>query len=224
MPKITKKGTTVNYSLQKRIRGLLHQKLSVWLDWCYGIVDCASCRNDWHKRARINGAEPRRSNGCSSRSLYTLAVGKPRVIAMKEVVQSLRPALKVTAFQQSFRPNEDEDRATRVGKSRVEVVFCGASNVEIDRALQGYAVKNNIRYASGVYRNLEVGAFSSVPPELRLETGPSPVWAGSGALSGVLALYSALVTQFNFFGGIPELKNMSQRKVAQILSGGGLTR
>lgn len=135
---------------------------------------------------------------------YDRHIGAPKVEAMREVIADVRPSTDVQTNESFFSLEEHMDTISE------GVVFDGVNDQEATQALSQAVRAKELRYATGFYNGLVVGASDEFVPGTSVRSGAQiPVWGAGAALSGLLAFHAALLAPFTFVGnpsniGIPD--------------------
>jgi hypothetical protein len=140
-------------------------------------------------------------------------VGQPKVLALSELIKELRPDASVETHAKLFTLQD--------AKALQGVVFDGTNDMELARGLPSVARDRGFAYITGFYKGATAGVMSSYMPGLHFESGKNvPVWTGSAAFSGILALHSAFLEPIAFIGS-PSKLNMSRKELGPLVSAMG---
>ncbi len=135
-------------------------------------------------------------------------VGQPHSEAMAAIVRRFRPDVAV----EPHGPFDPIQHAALLEG----IVFNGAPGRDLEDAIVKIARERGLGYFSGVYSGLDFGVFDFTPQNLRTTDEPGAFWTGVGALSAIIALYSAFFEVVNFYGS-PSRFNMSSNEVEKTL-------
>lgn len=136
-------------------------------------------------------------------------VGKAKAEALRSTILSFRPDASVQAIMQFVTPEHID--------MLKGVVFDGTNDERLAAYLPDAIRQRGQTYVTGFYSDNLVGVAQNHISGLTFKTGNEvPVWAGSGAFSGALALYSAFVEPITFVG-TPASLNMATDRAATAL-------
>ena len=204
--------TAVDYSLQSKISGLQVPDV-------ISVVGCGGFGSWPALFAALSGVkklvvfDPAQIDSLDlARTPYPASyLGKAKVTALRDLIVHLRPDVSVETHEQLFATKD-------FGLIQGPILFDGTNDPELGEALSKSAEQRKFRYVTGFYIGENVGVMNSYAGAPKFESGKNvPVWIGTAALSGILALNSAFHEPFSFLGSTREL-NTSSQKMAKKLS------
>ena len=194
----------IDYSLQERVEGLtIPDAITVVGCGGFGCWPAFFSAMAGVKELLLIDAGDVEANDLV-RTIYRPSdIGRPKAEALAELIQTYRPDAQVTAQKRFVEPTDDD---IFVGS----VLFDGTDYAPLSSVLPQAARSHNMRFVHAYYLGTAVGVSDYFPEGMEYTHGSvSPVWPGSAALAGLLAINSAYVSPMNF-AGTPASMNMSR--------------
>jgi hypothetical protein len=140
-------------------------------------------------------------------------IGRFKTEALADIIRFFRPNVNILTINRKLSTSDTDI-------FHGEILFNELDNPTLANWLPGEAAKHNMKYIHGFYYEDKVGVTDSLLPDIKYVPGNAvPVWTGSAAMSGCLAIVSAFSNTLNYCGNLSELSMPSAQLNAWFVAG-----
>lgn len=137
-------------------------------------------------------------------------IGRNKTEALSDIIKFFRPEIEILTNTRRLEPGESDI-------FHGQVLFNGVDYKPLEEWLAGAALEHGMKYVHGFYNGNKVGITTHRVPNLQYIPGREvPVWPGTAAMSGCMAVMAAFAKPMDYFGDIADI-SIGEQKLNELM-------